>query len=133
MPKRGPGREGQSMKLIDHSVIVSRLRIVTENIFQVSNQAVYLRSLYPSAMPLIFQMGNRLHCCLDDLGRIMQDIEPKKVDVGSLTLEEDLLLSGYDEIKQGLLKYWEFIESREQAINRQAETRIQDTARGQGQ
>ncbi len=72
-------------------------------------------------MSLSVQMGNRLFLCIDDLGQIIRDLEPRKIDTGCLTLEEALTLEVYAEIRRGLVKSWEFIESREQAIIRRTE------------
>ena len=102
--------------LIDPSVIVPRLRVTIENLFQANNQLVYLGGACPTVGHLTFQMGNRLHQCIDNLGEIVQELEPKKVNIGCLTLEDALTLEGYAEIRRGLIKSWQFIEAREQAI-----------------
>ena len=106
--------------LIDPSVINTRLRIAIEQLFQVSNQTSYLGSVHHSAMPLTLQMSTRLHSCINDLGQIVKELEPRKIDTGCLTLEDTLIMEGYAEIRRGLIKSWEFIEARERAIiNRQ--------------
>ena len=102
--------------LIDPTVITARLRVVLEQIFQASNQAVYIGLIHRSAEPLTSLMGNRLHYCIDNLAQTIIDLEPRKIDTGCLTLEDSMILAGYAEIKQGLLRSWQFIESREQAI-----------------
>jgi hypothetical protein len=108
------------MRLINSSLIVPRLRVALENLFQINNQALYLGSVYHSATPLTLLMSTRLHQCLDDLGQIIKEIEPRKIDTTSLTLEDSMTLAGYAEIKRGLLLSWRFIEARERAIiNRQ--------------
>jgi len=112
------------MKLIDSSLTISRLRVTIENLFQVSNQALYLGLIHHEAEPLTRCMVSRLHSTLDDLGGIISELGSKKIDTGCLTLEEALTLEGYREIKRGLLKSWQFIESRERAILRQASSRI---------
>jgi hypothetical protein len=107
-------------KLINSSLIVPRLRVALEQLFQVSNQTTYIGLIHRSAAPLTLQISNRLHCCIDDLGQIIKEIEPRKIDTTSLTLEDALILEGYEEIRRGLIKSWQFIESRELAIlNRQ--------------
>ena len=108
------------MRLIDHSLIVSRLRVIIENIFSVSNQAAYLGEIHHSAAPLTRFMIDRLHSSLDDLGWIVKEVEPGKIDITSLTFEDSMVIAGYAEIKQGLLKSWQFIDAREQAILKQA-------------
>jgi len=120
-------------KLIDSSLIVPRLRVTIENLFQVSNQAAYIGLIHHSATPLTRCMVSRLHSALDDLGGIIGELEPKKIDTRCLSLENIMILEGYQEIRRGLLKSWEFIEAREQTIiqqsgNRQAGTRIPDQA-----
>ncbi len=104
--------------LIDPTVITTRLRVTLENLFQVSNQAVYLGSVHRSATSLTLLMSTRLHQCIDDLGQIIREIEPKKINTGCLTLEDIMILEGYQDIRRGLIKSWQFIESREQAIIR---------------
>jgi hypothetical protein len=89
--------------LIDPSVINTRLRIAIEQLFQVSNQTSYLGSVHRSGMPLTLQMGTRLHSCIDDLGQIIKEIEPRKIDTTSLTLEDTMILEGYQEIRRGLI------------------------------
>src|SRR4030042_2147335 len=88
-------REGQSMKLIDPSCVVPRLRVAIENLFAVSNQAAYLGLIHHEAAPLTRCMVSRMHCCMDDLGQIVKEIEPRKIDTGYLTLEDSMLLAGY--------------------------------------
>jgi hypothetical protein len=105
--------------LIDPSSVTTRLRIAIEQLFQVSNQTSYLGSVHHSAMPLTLQMGTRLHLCINELGQILKDIEPKVIDTTSLTLEDTMLLEGYREIKRGLLQSWMFIDSREKVILKQ--------------
>jgi hypothetical protein len=112
------------MKLIDSSAIAVRLRVAMENLFAVSNQAAYIGIVHRSATPLTRCMIDRLHSSLDDLGQIVKEIEPKVIDTGSLTLDEALVLEGYAEIRRGLVKSWQFVEAREQAILRQARGRI---------
>jgi len=104
------------MKLIEPSLIVPRLRVAIENLFTVSNQVAYFGCVCPSALLLATQMRNRLYTSIEDLSRAIEDLEPKKVDTGCLTLKDALTLAGYAEIKRGLLRSWQFIESREQAI-----------------
>jgi len=107
-------------KLINSSLIVPRLRVALENLFQASNQAVYIGIMHHSAAPLTRCMIDRMHSTLDDLGQIIKELEPRKINTGCLTLEDALILEGYREIKQGLLKSWMFIDDRERAIiNRQ--------------
>lgn len=115
-------------KLIDPSVMAVRLRAAIEQLFQVSNQAAYLRCVHPSVAPLGLQMGNRLFFCIDELNQIVKEIEPRKIDTGCLTLEDALILEGYAEIRQGLLKSWMFIEGRERAIIKSAQTKEQEAA-----
>jgi hypothetical protein len=117
--------------LIDPSLNVSRLRAAIEQLFAVSNQAAYLGCIHRSVAPLTLQMGNRLYVCIDDLGRVIKDLEPKKIYTSSLALEDSMTLTGYQELKRGLLLFREFIEAREQAIIRQAGIRIADSGRGQ--
>jgi hypothetical protein len=108
------------MKLIDSSVIATRLRVAIAGLFAVSNQAASLGYMCPTARTLISQIDDRLHSTIGELSGILLEIEPKKVDTGYLTLEEALTLEGYAEIRRGLIKSWKFIEAREQAIiNRQ--------------
>jgi len=102
--------------LIDPSVIATRLRVTIESLFQICNQAAYLGLIHHSTTPLTRCMIDRLHCCMDDLGQIIKEFEPRKIDTGCLTLEEALILEGYAEIRRGLLKSWQFIESRERSI-----------------
>jgi len=90
--------------LIDPTVITTRLRLAIEQLFQINNQALYLGGIHHSAKPLTLQMGIRLHRCIDELGQIVMELEPKKVNTGCLTLEDSMILAGYVEIKQGLLK-----------------------------
>ena len=108
------------MKLINSSLIVPRLRVALENLFQASNQAVYLGLIHTTSEPLTRCMGNRLHYCIDDLGQIIKEIEPRKIDTTSLTLEDALILEGYQEIRRGLIKSWQFVESREREIIKRA-------------
>ena len=122
------------MKLIESSLIVTRLRVTIEQLFQVSNQAAYIGLIHHSATPLTGCMVSRLHSALDDLGQIIGEIEPKVIDTGCLSLEDALILEGYAEIRRGLIKSWQFIESRERVIiqqtaNRQARTPITDQGR----
>jgi hypothetical protein len=106
--------------LIDPTVITTRLRVTLENLFQASNQAVYLGCIHHSATPLTMLMGTRLHSCIGELVEIVKEIEPRVIDTRCLTLEDTMILTGYQEIKQGLIKSWMFIEDRERAIiNRQ--------------
>lgn len=106
--------------LIDPTVITARLRVAIEQLFQISNQTSYLGRVHRSATPLTMLMGTRLHQCIDDLGQILKELEPRKINTGCLTMEEDLILAGYAEIKQGLIRSWQFIEERERVIlNRQ--------------
>lgn len=119
-------------RLIDSSLIVPRLRIAWGQLCQVNNQLIYLGRICPASVTLNVQVGNRLFLCIEELNRIVRELEPKKVDTGSLTLEEDHILSGYAEIKLGLLKSWEFIESRQEIIIKQAGIRIADQ-QGAGQ
>lgn len=60
---------------------------------------------------------------MNDLGSIIKEIEPLKIDTSSLSLEDTMVLEGYAEIRSGLIKSWEFVESRERAILRQAANR----------
>ena len=115
--------------LIDPSLIVPRLRITIESLFQAANQAIYIGGNHRSSDHLTGCMVRRLHSCIDELGQIIKGLEPKKIDIGCLMLEEDLILSGYAEIKRGLVKSWEFIEGREKVIINQARTRIADQGR----
>ena len=119
-------------KLIDPILIVPRLRVTIENLFQVSNQAAYLGCIHHEAAPLTRCMVNRMHSCMDNLCQIVKEIEPRKIDLASLTLDEALTLEGYAEIRRGLIKSWQFVESRERAIFHQAKTRI-DQQDGAGQ
>jgi hypothetical protein len=104
--------------LIDPSSVTTRLRVAIEQLFQVSNQTSYLGSVHRSATPLTLLMGTRLHSCIDELSQIIRDLEPRKIDTGCLTLEDTMIMEGYQEIRRGLIKSWQFIESREQAIIR---------------
>jgi hypothetical protein len=104
------------MKLIDSSIIATRLRVAIAGLFAVSNQAASLGYMCPTSRTLVGQIDDRLHVTINDLGAILLEIEPKKIDTGCLSLEDALILDGYQEIKRGLLKSWQFIESREQAI-----------------
>jgi hypothetical protein len=108
-------------KLINSSLIVPRLRIAIEQLFQVNNQTTYIGLIHHPAEPLTRCMGNCLHCCIDDLGQILKEIEPKKIDTGCLTLEDTMILEGYAEIRRGLIKSWQFIETRERAILKEAQ------------
>jgi len=119
------------MKLIDSDVIATRLRVTIENLFQVSNQAAYIGLIHHS--PLTRCMVSRLHSALDELGQIVKELEPKVINTRCFPLEDALILEGYQEIRRGLIKSWQFVESRERAIlrqaeNRQAGTRIPDQA-----
>ena len=116
------------MKLIDPTVITTRLRVTLENFFQVSNQAAYLGCIHHSSSPLTGCMISRLHFVLDDLGGIIKELEPRKIETSSMSFDDGLVLAGYQEIKRGLLKSWEFIEARERAIIQQAANRIPDQA-----
>lgn len=120
-------------KLIDPSVMAIRLRAAIEQLFQASNQAAYLRCVHPSIATLGLQMGNRLFFCIDELDQIVKEIEPRKIDTGGLTLEDVLTLEGYAEIRRGLVKSWQFIETRERAIIGQMGTKIADPGSGAGQ
>lgn len=102
--------------LIDPTVITARLRVAIENLFQVSNQTSYIGSVHRSATSLTLLMGTRLHSCIDELSQIIKEIEPRKINTGCLTLEDTMILEGYQEIRRGLIKSWEFIEARERAI-----------------
>lgn len=117
--------------LIDPTVIAGRLRVILENLFQTSNQTIFLGRNHPATMHLTACMVRRLHCSMEDLGQIVKELEPRVIDTGFLTLEDTMLLAGYAEIKQGLLKSWEFIEAREQAVLSAVRTRI--NAGGYGQ
>jgi hypothetical protein len=106
--------------LIDPSSVTTRLRVAIAGLFAISNQAASLGYLCPTSRVLISQINDRLHVTINDLGAILLEIEPKKIDTGCLSLEDALILEGYQEIRRGLIKSWQFIESREQAIiNRQ--------------
>ena len=107
-------------RLIDPSLIATRLRVTIAGLFAASNQAASLGYLCPNARVLTSQIDERLHSLIYDLGVIIKELEPRKIDTGSLTLEDALTLEGYAEIRRGLVKSWEFIEGREQAIIRQA-------------
>ena len=106
-------------RLINSSLIVPRLRVALENLFQASNQAVYIGIMHHSAAPLTRCMIDRMHSTLDDLGQIIKELEPRKIDTTSLTLEDALILEGYAEIRRGLVKSWQFIEGRERSIIQQ--------------
>jgi len=110
--------------LIDPTIIATRLRVTLEHLFQVNNHAIYLGLIHPHVAPLTLQMNNRVSFCIDEVARIIKELEPKKIDTGCLTLEEALILEGYQEIKQGLMKSWQFIENRTQVIIQQAANRI---------
>ncbi len=116
-------------RLIDPSVIAVRLRVAMEQLFQTSNQAAYIGIIHHSAAPLTRCMIDRLHSTLDDMGQIVMELEPRVIDTGSLTLDDALTLEGYREIRRGLVKSWQFVEAREQAILNQARTRIADQGR----
>ncbi len=121
------------MKLIDSFLIVPRLKVTIENLFQTANQAIYLESTLRFSRSPARCMVNRLYASIDELGQIIKELEPRKIDTGCLTLEEALTLEGYAEIRRGLVQSWEFIECREQAIfnqaaNRQAGQGIADQA-----
>ena len=104
-------------KLIDPSLVAPRLRIVIENLFAVSNQAAYLGCIHHEAAPLTRCMISRLHFSIGELAEIIsKDLEPRKIDATSLTLEDALILEGYAEIRRGLIKSWQFVESRERTI-----------------
>jgi len=47
------------MKLIDSEVIAVRLRATLENLFETSNQAVFLGLIHPYIASLTLQMSNR--------------------------------------------------------------------------
>jgi hypothetical protein len=115
--------------LIDPTIIATKLRITIVQLFEVCNQVLSLGYSYPAALPLAQQMENRLHSCIDNLGEIVKELEPKKVDTSSMSFDDGLVLAGYQEIKKGLLQSWQFIESRERAIIGQAGTRIPDQGR----
>jgi hypothetical protein len=66
--------------LIDPSLILPRLRVTIENLFQVSNQVAYIGCIHHSATPLTRCMVSRIHCCMDDLGQIVKELEPKKIN-----------------------------------------------------
>jgi len=108
------------MKLINFSLIIPKLRLALEQLFQINNQALYIGSIHHSATHLTLQMSTRIHSCIHDLGQIIKDIEPRKIDTRFLTLEDTMILEGYQEIRRGLIKSWQFIEDRERVIlNRQ--------------
>lgn len=109
--------------LINPSLIVPRLHTTLEHLLQASNQAFYLGRACPSTYHLIMQMGNRLFLCIDNLGQIIKELEPGKINTGSLTSEEDLVLDSYQEIERGLILSWEFIQERKRAIFQQAANR----------
>jgi len=111
------------MNLIESSLTISRLRVVLENLFQTNNQVIFLGRLHPTSEPLTLQASNRIYSCITDLGGIIGELEPRKIDTGCLTLEDALTLEGYAEIRRGLIKSWEFIEARERAILQQAANR----------
>jgi hypothetical protein len=104
------------MRLIDSSVIATRLRVAIARLFAVSNQAASLGYMCPASRILIGQIDDRLHSAINELSGILLEIEPKKVDASSVTLEDALILEEYQEIRRGLIKSWQFIEARERAI-----------------
>jgi hypothetical protein len=110
--------------LIDPSVINARLRIAIEQLFQVSNQTSYISLIHTTSEPLTRCMSTRIHSCIGELSQIVKEIEPRVINTRCLTLEDALILEGYAEIRRGLIKSWQFIESREQAIIQQTENRI---------
>ena len=103
-------------RLIDPSLIATRLRVTIAGLFAASNQAASLGYLCPNARVLTSQIDERLHSSIYDLGQIVKEIEPREIDTGSLTLEDALTLEGYAEIRRGLIKSWQFVESRERTI-----------------
>ncbi len=118
-------------RLIESSLIVPRLRVTIENLFQTSNQTIFLGRNHPATMHLTGCMVRRLHCCMEDLSSLIKEIEPRKVDTGCLTLEDALILEGYAEIRRGLVQSWQFIENREQAVLSAAKDRINAGGAGQ--
>lgn len=117
------------MKLIDPSLIISRLRVIIENFSQAANQSIYIENAYRFTHSPARCMVNRLHDCINELCQLIRELEPQRGDAGCLTLEEALTLEGYAEIRRGLVISWQFVESRERAIFQQAANRIPDQAR----